>query len=608
MTLQINLSLSRPVALEACALRFTNGVFRALLLTTICGAFAACSNTKPTTAGDESLNDHDPHIELIVSEDQKGPVLIEDRPFTVDTLYALMVAELAISRKRYDIALGNYVQQALSTQDIGVAERATHIARGLNARQSALEMSQLWLDLEPHNKDAQLIASFELIEANHLLEAFELSASMLEKGESPAFDSIAAKAEKGDIRIVQELISRYDALLTEYKDNSSLWLGHSILLLQAGKLETALDAARKAKSLEKDSIKTAFQETRVLHKMGKTAEANDSLAKLVSQHPENIGLRARYARLIWPSSPDEAREQFKILHQQSPGDGEILYSLALVEKDLGHLDAAKTRFQLLISRNQYPSESYFHLGEIAQKQHDDVLALSHYEKVGAGQNYVKAVMNATDILVAQNKRDEAILKLKSEQKTAEGAALQSLYLLEADLYQNEKLLDKAEAALTTGIEKFPNSTQLIYSRAMVYAQQNSVSSAERDFKRVLELVPENAAALNALGYTLADQTTRYQEAYEYIKQAYALTPEDPAVIDSLGWVAYRLGNYEEALEKLRIAMKAFPDHEIAAHLGEVLWVTGNHEEAQRVWKQGLELNPESAIIQQTLHRLEAKID
>ena len=100
MTLQINLSLSRPVALEACALRFTNGVFRALLLTTICGAFVACSNTKPTTAGDESLNDHDPHIELIVSEDQKGPVLIEDRPFTVDTLYALMVAELAISRKR----------------------------------------------------------------------------------------------------------------------------------------------------------------------------------------------------------------------------------------------------------------------------------------------------------------------------------------------------------------------------------------------------------------------------------------------------------------------------------------------------------------------------
>ncbi len=604
MTLKIK---TLPHSLRKAA-SFGKKGFQALTPLAFCALFAACSNTKTVDTSPKPDQTGDTDIELIVSDDHIGPVVIEDRPFTMDSLYALMVAELAISRKRYDIALGNYVQQALSTQDIGVAARATHIARGLNARQSALEMSQLWLDLEPHNKDAQLIASYELIEANHLLEAFELSAAMLKKGESPAFDSIAAKAEKGDISIVNELIDRYSSLIPEYKGESSLWLGYSILLMQAGQLEAALDAAKKAKSLDKGSIKTAFQETRVLHKMGKTAEANESLATLVKENPENIGLRARYARLIWPSSPDEAREQFKILHQQSPGDGEILYSLALVEKDLGHLDAAKARFQLLISRNQYPSEAYFHLGEIAQKQHDDALALSHYEKVGAGQSYVRAIMNATDILVAQNKRNEAVEKLKTEQKTADGAALQSLYLLEADLYQNENQFDKAEAALTAGIKKFPNSTQLIYSRAMVYAQQNLVTPAERDFKRVLELVPENAAALNALGYTLADQTDRYQEAYEYIKQAYALTPEDPAVIDSMGWVAYRLGNYEEALEKLRKAMKAFPDHEIAAHLGEVLWVTGNHEEAQRVWKQGLELNPASAIIEQTLRRLEAKID
>jgi len=551
----------------------------------------------------------------LVENPQEQPVkrlkTIPDRRFSADSLYALLVAELAFSRKRYDIALSNYVQQATTTQDIEVVSRATQIARGLNARRSALEMSQLWLDLDPSNPDARLIAAVELIEANHLIEAFELSRIMLDRGETTTFESIARRATKGDIKVVNELIERFGELLqnsTKGKSEAGLWLGQSILLQQAGKLDEALAAVKQAQAINSEDISSAFQETRVLHKMGKTELASARLAKLVEDHPSNIELRARYARLVWSRSPEEARDQFEILHNQAPGNAEILYSLALVEKDLGRHDVASERFKLLLSRNQYASAAHYHLGDILLNQNRPDTALEHLKLVNPGQNYAAAMVKATGILVGQNRRDEAVALLKQRQKTNEGSALESLYMLEADVFSQAGQMNAAEKALNEGVGVFPNSTRLLYARAMLYAQINYVTAAEKDLKRVLELVPENAAALNALGYTLADRTNRYQEAYEYIKQAYALTPDDPAVIDSMGWVAYSLGNYEQALTKLRRAMEIMPDHEIAAHYGEVLWVTGNHQEALAVWRKGLELKPESEIIHKTMHRLEAKLD
>ncbi len=581
--------------------RLKTRIYKAFVLTTILSLMAACASQQQV-AQETPTNPHEK------PEPQKTRPTVVDKKFTVETLYALLVAEMALHRKRFDIALGNYVQQANSTQDLLVTTRATHIARGLNARQSALEMSQLWLDLDPEDHEARLIATIELIEANYLLEAFDVSKQMLERGDPAVFESIAMKAEKGDISIVNALSDKYADLLETYKEEAGLWLGHSILLQQQGKLEGALLAAKNAMALDENSIRSGFQETRVLHKMGKTSEANERLAQLVEENPKNIGLRARYARLVWSTSPEIAREQFEILHNSSPSDAEILYSLALVEKDLGQLDSAKGRFELLLSRNQYASVSNYHIGDIYNSQKQYELAFDFFRKVEPGQNYAKALAKASNILVSRDQREEAIALVKDEQKTVTGENLESLYSLEAAIYSNAGLMKPSEKALTEGIEKFPNSTRLLYSRAMLYTKIDYISAAEKDLKRLLELVPENAAALNALGYTLADRTDRLQEAYEYIKQAYALTPDDPAVIDSMGWVAYRLGNYEEALEKLTRAMNAFPDHEIAAHLGEVLWVTGNQKGAISIWKKGLELKPDSKIIHKTLHRLEAKLD
>ncbi len=280
-------------------------------------------------------------------EQQPSPrlVTVPDRAFSADTLYALLVAEMAIDRKRYDIALGNYVQQALSTNDLLITARATHIARSLNAHQSALEMSQLWLDLDPESPEARYLTSIELIQANLLFEAFALSEKMLRDGDPTNFENIAIEAEKGDIHAVQELSDRYAELLKIHKQDAGLWLGQSILLQKLGHLTPALKAAQTATKLDEDPVRSAFQETRVLHKMGKVDEAGARLAALVKAHPNNVSLRARYARLVWNTSPKMARKQFQILHEQQPSNDEILYSLALVEKDLGEMDAAMKRFE-----------------------------------------------------------------------------------------------------------------------------------------------------------------------------------------------------------------------------------------------------------------------
>ncbi len=138
---------------------------------------------------------------------------------------------------------------------------------------------------------------------------------------------------------------------------------------------------------------------------------------------------------------------------------------------------------------------------------------------------------------------------------------------------------------------------------MINEDRDFLELAEEDLRQVLKYQPNNANALNALGYTLADRTDRFEEAYDLITQALNIEPSNPAILDSMGWVQYRLGNYEEAELRLREALKAFPDDEIAAHLGEVLWVTGETEQAEIIWQQGLEINPDSKIIPNVMQRL-----
>ncbi|HEY6609878.1 MAG TPA: tetratricopeptide repeat protein, partial [Pseudomonas sp.] len=171
----------------------------------------------------------------------------------------------------------------------------------------------------------------------------------------------------------------------------------------------------------------------------------------------------------------------------------------------------------------------------------------------------------------------------------------------------QQRLDAAWQRITAALEQFPEDLNLIYTRAMLAEKRGNLAGLEQDLRFIIEREPDNAMALNALGYTLADRTTRYDEAHELITRAYELNPDDPAILDSLGWVNYRMGNLPEAEKLLRQALERMPDHEVAAHLGEVLWASGQQDAARKVWRQALADTPDSSVLQETLKRLTGKV-
>jgi tetratricopeptide (TPR) repeat protein len=229
-------------------------------------------------------------------------------------------------------------------------------------------------------------------------------------------------------------------------------------------------------------------------------------------------------------------------------------------------------------------------------------AISHYMQVGGESEFLSASNRIGQILIGsgqyQQAREIFVLQRRAHPEEAE-----ALYGLEADLFTRSGEQDQAMDVLNEALQQFPQSNTLLYARSMLAEQLGDLAMMERDLRDIIERDPDNATALNALGYTLANRTQRYGEAYELITRALELQPDEPAILDSMGWILYRKGRYEEAVGYLTRAYTEFPDPEVAAHLGEVLWVSGETEAATTVWQGALMKDPEHKVLLETLERL-----
>ncbi|UTA47473.1 tetratricopeptide repeat protein [Simiduia sp. 21SJ11W-1] len=553
-----------------------------------------------------------PEPEVVEAQAQPAPEPVEpapepvkERPFAPDTLYSLMVAELAGHQQRFDIALSNYVQQAYETRDLGVVARAARIARFMEEHRAALEMSVLWVELEPGNNEARVLAASELAEAGRLNEAFAHAEYLLAKGNPLLLQTVAAFAGKGTDIEREQLLAGLQALEASHADQQPLWMALALTYQQQGQFEPALAAVAKAVALEPDSNQAQALQARLRYQSGDQVGALRQMAVLVDTSPEDQRLRLQYARLLASTDLEKAAEQFEVLLADHPGDVDLQLSLGLIRFEQQRFDEAEVLFAELLDVERRRSTAHYYLARIAQEQRDYQSALNHYLKVEIGPDFMPALVQTLEILVAAGELEPAHTRMEAVRAKVPQTH-ERLYALEAEILAKYGHLDAAEQVLTQGLTQLPESTQLLYSRALVNERRDMIDLAERDLRRVIRFEPNNATALNALGYTLADRTERYQEAYELIKQAHLLKPDDAAIIDSLGWVQYRLGNYAEAILRLREALKLYPDPEIAAHLGEVLWVTGQQQEALEVWQAGIELNPRNSIIPNAMKRLGAE--
>ncbi len=310
-----------------------------------------------------------------------------------------------------------------------------------------------------------------------------------------------------------------------------------------------------------------------------------------------------YARtLIEQNRMDEAKAQFTSLAEQYPEDDELRFSLALIALEGKKWDEAQGYLEELIERDSHVDSAHLNLGRIAEERNDPQGALAEYALVGPGNDYLPAQMRQADILVSHGRGAEASKKLAAARDAQPDYGIQ-LFLIEAETLAANNQTDRAWNVLQQALKQYPDDLNLLYSRAMLAEKRNDLEQMERDLRAIIKREPDNAMALNALGYTLSDRTTRYAEAKVLIQQAYDLNPDDPAVLDSLGWVNFRLGNLDEAERLLRQALERFPDQEVAAHLGEVLWANGKQREAKQIWGKFLKENPESPILRKTVLRL-----
>ncbi|USE35147.1 tetratricopeptide repeat protein [Endozoicomonas sp. SCSIO W0465] len=528
-------------------------------------------------------------------------------PFEAETLYDLLVAEVSGQRQRYDLALGNYLKQAHKTRDIGVAQRAYQVAVYVGARQAALDASLLWVELQPDNPDALNGAALELVYAGQYERAFAQMSQQLSLGGSPAFDILASAVGNDQGKHSEggrlDLVRQFEALSQAYPNERVLKLGQAILLQQVGEFESALALANELLKQDRGFVSAIMVKGRALHKLKRDAEAEVMLFEAVQRYPDKNRLRLLYGRvLVHAGKLDQARKQFEVLLERAPGESDVVLSLGLITLENGLEQEAGQYFEQLLTLGERDNTAHYYLGRLSEKQQKYASAKEHYLSVGPGKEFMAAQVALTGMLVEQDKLKEALTYL-GEARNRHPARMESLFLLEGELLVNDGQLDKALTLFERALKTNPESVNLLYSRAMVYEKLNNLEGMEQDLRSILEFEPDNAAALNALGYTLADRTDRFKEAEALILQAYELDSEDPAILDSMGWVQFRLGNFDQAEKYLRMAYRQFPDAEIAAHLGEVLWARGEQDAARLLWAEALQKSPDSQILKDTMDRL-----
>lgn len=527
---------------------------------------------------------------------------VEYASFSPDTLFALLTAELAGQRGRFDVALANYLREANATRDPSVAERAYRISEYLGANEAALDSALIWAESAPNNVEAQRAAAIQLARAGRFDQSLAYMEIILHQKGNPHFDFLALSAAETDPDTRAGLMSSFDQLLRKYPDNAQLLFGQALLLQQEGEPEKAL-ALLDHPALQKGDVGALLLRARLLQSLGRGNEALPLLRNGIRQNPEDKRLRLAEARLLVDQRKlPEAHKAFSQLLDQHPEDDDLRFSLALVSMEIEDWQSARELLEELLERNAHSNAALLHLGRVHEELGEPDEALAAYAQVEPGNEYLPALARQSTLLFERQQGNEAARLLREARASYPEYAIQ-LYLIEAEAWGRHNQPQRASRLIDQALAEYPSDLNLLYSRAMMAEKRGDLNQLERDLRFILDQEPDNAMALNALGYTLADRTNRHAEAQVLIEQAYQLNPDDPAVIDSLGWVNYRQGNLAEAERLLRLAMDKNPDAEIAAHMGEVLWVRGKKREARKVWSEALKAEPDSEILRSTVQRL-----
>ncbi len=514
----------------------------------------------------------------------------------------LMVAEIALQRGEYNTAANEYVTAAQSSSEPALAQRATRVAFENAQETAAAAGARRWLELEPANLDARRYLAVATLRLHVLDESVRHFEPLLETAyASPAagfldLSSTLADEENayGVLRVSQGLAERHQRL-------AEAQYAVAVAALRAYNYELAAESARKALAHDPGLIDAERLLARALVVSGQAA-AGLEIARKRAQSVNDVPSRLELALLLSASDEDAAaRAELNALLESPEARPEALRTLAGLDLAAGKLDDAAARFNELLGLGRYVGLSFYSLGMVYERRRDPLRAIRYYSRVASGPYASDAQLRAARLLASSGARDQAI-ELLDAHTTEHPESAVEIAIGRARLLAEEGDADSALRILEDMAARYPDSAPLQYARSLTLERMERVDAAISTLRALLAKRSQDPVAMNALGYTLAEHKLELREAYALIRESLAMSPDNPAVQDSMGWVLHRTGQQREALKWLTGAYAAQKDGEIAAHLGETLWALGQRSQARAVWDAALANEPDHRYLLNTLRR------
>jgi tetratricopeptide (TPR) repeat protein len=524
---------------------------------------------------------------------------------TPEVLYNVLLGEIAGRRGEYGLSVRALSNAARETGDPRLAARATVAAIYAKRYAEALDTGRMWVTLRPEDAHARESLATIMLALDKPDEAKEHFEKMLELSKQNdqlghTYLRIAAVLGRHDNR--GDALSLMTALTIKNPGNAEAQFALAHMAMRAGDLSVASAAIDRALIIRAGWEDAALLKARILGATNDQKRTVQFYNQYLARYPKSSKVRMNYARyLVDQKNWEGARGQFKLVLESSPDNIDVLYALGLLSLQTERLDDADIYFRRAIDINPANDQVRIYLGQTAERRDKLDTAISWYKSVSNNKHLFEARTRLGVVTAKQGDLAKGRAILGSIKPGNDEERVQ-LALAEEQVLRDAKQYNAALKVLSDALKALPKHKDLLYARALVAEKLDDLSLHERDLRLVLKLDPQNAHALNALGYTLADRTDRHQEAYTLIKQALELRPDDPFILDSMGWVQYRLGNSSEAIRYLRRALEIRFDAEISAHLGEVLWVSGKQRQAQRVWDQALKQAPENESVKNTIKK------
>lgn len=537
-----------------------------------------------------------------VTQAETAPVL-PNMELSKELLYEFMLTEIANQRGHKSLAVDGSADIARKTRDPRLAKRAAQLALESGDIVRSIEALRQWQGIEPSSPSVSRTLASLYLRGGKLDEAqLEFAKVLKDDRANPGMNFMQIHQLLAHYPDKQATLKLMRNLAEPYPQVAEAHMSVAQLAQRAGDNTLALSEVRQARKLRPEWEVAVSLEAQLLQKNA-PQQATELLRRYLSDYPDMREIRLQYARMLLEQKQfKQSRDEFQRLSKDNPENTDLAFAIALISLQMNDLQNAEKQLRQALEKGRKDQDTVqYYLGQLGEARENEDEAMAHYQKVKGGEYQFPARLRVVYLLNKRGRLDEARVYLQQTQ-AADNQQRVQLILIEAQLLRESKQYEDAYLVLQQGLARLPSHPDLLYETAMLAEKTGKPEVFEQLMHKLIQIRPDYAHAYNALGYSLLERNERISYAVELVEKALQLAPEDAAIMDSVGWGYYRSGRLEESIKLLRRAFTANPDPEIAAHLGEVLWMHGDKDEARKIWHDSLKANPGNLLLQAVMKK------